>query len=102
MTAQAASPGLKLDGFAKCSRRETGETVLALDSISFSILARGGLAALVGPDGAGKTTLLRLLAGLMMADGGMSACLGSMRRRIRKPSSRASPICRSSSGSMRI
>jgi ABC-2 type transport system ATP-binding protein len=75
MTAQAASAALQLDGVGKSFRRETGETVLALDNISFSI-GKGGLAALAGPDGAGKTTLLRLLAGLMKADGGTVSVLG--------------------------
>jgi ABC-2 type transport system ATP-binding protein len=75
MTAPAASAAVHLDGVCKSFRRETGETVLALDSISFSI-GKGGLAALAGPDGAGKTTLLRLLAGLMQADGGTVRVLG--------------------------
>jgi ABC-2 type transport system ATP-binding protein len=60
---------------SKTFRRETGETVLALDNISFSV-ARGGLSALVGPDGAGKTTLIRLLAGLMKSDSGTVSVLG--------------------------
>jgi ABC-2 type transport system ATP-binding protein len=64
-----------LDGVSKSFRRETGESVLALDDISFSI-DQGGLAALVGPDGAGKTTLIRLLTGLMKADGGCVTVLG--------------------------
>jgi ABC-2 type transport system ATP-binding protein len=75
MTALAATPALQLDGVCKSFRRETGETVLALDTISFSI-GKGGLAALAGPDGAGKTTLLRLLAGLMKADDGTVRVLG--------------------------
>ena len=69
MTTPASSPALRLDHVRKSFHRETGESVLALDDISFS-LRQGGLAALVGPDGAGKTTLIRLLAGLMKADGG--------------------------------
>jgi ABC-2 type transport system ATP-binding protein len=64
-----------LDGVRKSFRRATGETVQALDNISFSV-GHGGLAALVGPDGAGKTTLIRLLAGLMKADGGTVNVLG--------------------------
>jgi ABC-2 type transport system ATP-binding protein len=50
-------------------RRETGETVIALDDVSIEV-QQGGLAALVGPDGAGKTTLIRLIAGLMPPDAG--------------------------------
>ena len=75
MTAPAVIPALRLEQVRKCFRRETGESVLALDDISFS-LRQGGLAALVGPDGAGKTTLIRLLAGLMKADGGTVSVLG--------------------------
>jgi ABC-2 type transport system ATP-binding protein len=59
----------------KSFRRETGESVLALDDISFSVRP-GGLAAVVGPDGAGKTTLIRLLAGLMKADAAGRHVLG--------------------------
>jgi len=75
VTAPAPPPALRLDGVSKTFRRETGETVLALDNISFSV-ARGGLSALVGPDGAGKTTLIRLLAGLMKSDSGTVSVLG--------------------------
>ncbi|MGO9446048.1 MAG: ATP-binding cassette domain-containing protein [Thiobacillaceae bacterium] len=71
----SSSPALQLDYVCKSFRRETGESVLALDDISFS-LRQGGLAAVVGPDGAGKTTVLRLLAGLMKADGGIVSALG--------------------------
>jgi ABC-2 type transport system ATP-binding protein len=53
----------------KTFRRETGETVVALDDVSLEV-PHGGLAALVGPDGAGKTTLIRLIAGLMPLDAG--------------------------------
>jgi ABC-type glutathione transport system ATPase component len=64
-----------LDGVCKSFRRETGESVLALDNISFSV-GHGELAALIGPDGAGKTTLIRLLAGLMKSDSGIVSVLG--------------------------
>lgn len=75
MTTSASTPALQLEHVRKSFRRETGESVLALDDISF-VVRQGGLAALVGPDGAGKTTLLRLLAGLMKADGGIVNVLG--------------------------
>ena len=74
VTTSTSSPALRLDHVRKSFRRETGESVLALDDISFS-LRQGGLAALVGPDGAGKTTLIRLLAGLMKADSGTVSML---------------------------
>jgi ABC-2 type transport system ATP-binding protein len=75
MTANSSMPAFQLEHVRKCFRRETGESVLALDDISFS-LRQGRLAALVGPDGAGKTTLIRLLTGLMKPDGGTVRVLG--------------------------
>jgi ABC-2 type transport system ATP-binding protein len=75
MTMPASSPALRLDGVRKSFRRETGESVLALDNISFSV-AQGELTALIGPDGAGKTTLIRLLAALMKSDRGIVSVLG--------------------------
>jgi ABC-2 type transport system ATP-binding protein len=56
-------------GLRKTFRRETGETVTALDGISITVNS-GSLTALVGPDGAGKTTLLRLMCALMEPDAG--------------------------------
>lgn len=75
MTTPASSPALRLDGVHKSFRRETGESVLALDNVSFSV-GQGELTALIGPDGAGKTTLIRLLAGLMKSDRGIVSVLG--------------------------
>jgi ABC-2 type transport system ATP-binding protein len=59
----------------KTFRRDTGETVAALDGVSLQA-ARGTLTAVVGPDGAGKTTLFRLAAGLLRADAGVLDVLG--------------------------
>jgi pyoluteorin transport system ATP-binding protein len=52
-----------------------GGEVRALDGVSIDVRA-GELTALVGPDGAGKTTLIRLMAGLLVADGGSLRVLG--------------------------
>jgi ABC-2 type transport system ATP-binding protein len=41
----------------------------AVDGVSFDV-AREEIFALLGPNGAGKTTLLRMLAGLILPDGG--------------------------------
>ena len=49
--------------------------LIALDSVSLSISA-GELFGFIGPDGAGKTTLFRLLATLLMPDGGSATVLG--------------------------
>jgi ABC-2 type transport system ATP-binding protein len=69
-SSEAPSIAIKLDGVRKTFHRETGESVMALNDISFS-LERGALGAVVGPDGAGKTTLIRLLTGLIKADSGV-------------------------------
>ncbi|HEY3919528.1 MAG TPA: ATP-binding cassette domain-containing protein [Stellaceae bacterium] len=70
-----AAPAVLARALRKSFRRETGETVAALDGVSLAVRP-GTLAALVGPDGAGKTTLIRLIAGLMLADTGTLAVLG--------------------------
>ena len=47
----------------------------ALDAVSFAV-ANGELFGLIGPDGAGKTTLFRILATLIVPDGGTATVLG--------------------------
>jgi ABC-2 type transport system ATP-binding protein len=68
-------PALSCSAITKSFRRENGETVVAVNRVSFSV-GHGTLAALVGPDGAGKTTLIRLAAGLFSADSGALNVLG--------------------------
>jgi ABC-2 type transport system ATP-binding protein len=77
MTDAGATGVVALDArlLRKHFRRDTGETVQALDAVSLTV-APGTLAALVGPDGAGKTTLIRLAAGLMKPDAGRLDVLG--------------------------
>ncbi|HXG50194.1 MAG TPA: ATP-binding cassette domain-containing protein [candidate division Zixibacteria bacterium] len=72
-----AEPGPVLLGrnLHKSFRRDTGETVHALEDVSLTVTA-GTLAALVGPDASGKTTLMRLAAGLMSPDSGRLEVLG--------------------------
>ena len=70
-----SQPVLRAEGLVKRFRRETGETVVALDHVSLEARA-GELTALVGPDGAGKTTLIRLAAGLFEPDEGALEVLG--------------------------
>lgn len=62
-------------GLRKSFRRETGDTVMALDSVSLTV-PHGSLTAIVGPDGAGKTTLLRLICALLRPDAGELAVMG--------------------------
>jgi ABC-2 type transport system ATP-binding protein len=71
----AGAPVIVGRNLHKHFRRKTKETVQALDGVSLEV-ARGGLAALVGPDGGGKTTLIRLAAGLMSLDEGELSVLG--------------------------
>ena len=48
--------------------------IVALDKVSLSIAA-GELFGFIGPDGAGKTTLFRILATLLVPDGGSATVL---------------------------
>ncbi len=75
MNADEGTPALIARGVKKSFRRESGETVTALNRVSLTV-EHGALTALVGPDGAGKTTLIRLAAGLMRADEGEVRVLG--------------------------
>ena len=75
MTGAAPTNPVTARTIHKSFRRDTGETVKALEGVSFEA-RQGTLTALVGPDGAGKTTLLRLIAGLMVADSGELYVLG--------------------------
>jgi ABC-type multidrug transport system ATPase subunit len=50
-------------------------STLALRSVSFTV-DRAELFGFIGPDGAGKTTLFRVLATLMVPDGGRARVLG--------------------------
>lgn len=75
MTYPGTAQPVEIQGVHKTFRRETGETVKALDEVSFTA-QRNTLTALVGPDGGGKTTLLRMIAGLVAADDGSVRVLG--------------------------
>ncbi len=75
MTLQGSVQPVEIQNVHKTFRRETGETVKALDEISFTA-QHNTLTALVGPDGGGKTTLLRMITGLVAADDGTVRVLG--------------------------
>jgi ABC-2 type transport system ATP-binding protein len=51
-------------------------TIVAVNEVSLEI-RRGEMFGLIGPDGAGKTTTIRLICGLLRADAGRVAVLGS-------------------------
>lgn len=61
---------LQVNGISKSYGR-----VEALHEVSFTV-APGELFGLIGPDGAGKTTLFRILATLLVADGGTAVIRG--------------------------
>ena len=50
--------------------------VKALKDVSFSV-EKGEIFGLIGPDGAGKTTLFRILASLLLPEGGTVSVDGS-------------------------
>jgi sodium transport system ATP-binding protein len=52
-----------------------GGEVVAVDNLSFSVLA-GEVYGLLGPNGAGKTTTLRMLLGLLTPSGGQASIAG--------------------------
>ncbi len=55
--------------------RKTFGGVVAVADLSFAI-EQGELFGCIGPDGAGKTTLFRMLASLLIPDGGKAAVMG--------------------------
>lgn len=63
-------PAVKVENISK----NYGKTV-ALDGVSFEV-EQGELFGIIGPDGAGKTSLFRILATLILADGGTATVEG--------------------------
>lgn len=63
-------PAVKVENISK----SYGKTV-ALDGVSFEV-EQGELFGIIGPDGAGKTSLFRILATLILADGGTATVEG--------------------------
>jgi NitT/TauT family transport system ATP-binding protein len=63
-------------GVNKRYRLSSGDEVLALADVSFTVAA-GEFVSIVGPSGCGKSTLLRIVAGLAEPDGGEILINGS-------------------------
>jgi ABC-2 type transport system ATP-binding protein len=74
------APGM-LGALAGLVRRRT-RRVVAVDGISFAIEA-GEMVAFVGPNGAGKSTTVKMLAGILVPDGGECRVLGRVPARER-------------------
>lgn len=55
--------------------RWRGRRIAALQGVDL-VVARGEIVGLLGPNGAGKSTLLKLVAGLLLPDGGSLEVLG--------------------------
>ena len=51
------------------ARRETSRQVVAVDNVSFNV-SKGEIFGVLGPNGSGKSTLVRLIATLLLPDGG--------------------------------
>lgn len=66
VTTQAA---IRIDGVSRTFVSKRGETVQALDHISFDV-DEGEFVSIVGPSGCGKSTLLKIIAGLIPASAG--------------------------------
>lgn len=66
VTTQAA---IRIDGVTRTFVSKRGETVQALDHISFDV-DEGEFVSIVGPSGCGKSTLLKIIAGLIPPSAG--------------------------------
>ncbi|MCO5090941.1 MAG: ABC transporter ATP-binding protein [Bosea sp.] len=73
---------VELRAIEKTFTTKSGESVTALESVSFDI-EEGEFLAVVGPSGCGKSTLLRIMAGLIQPTAGEAKLRG---RNIVKPS----------------
>lgn len=68
-TPSPTDPLIEVDRLSKTYRTTSGEPIVALDEVSFTI-KQGEFVSIVGPSGCGKTTLLKILAGLIERSGG--------------------------------
>jgi ABC-2 type transport system ATP-binding protein len=68
-------PGLKGKINGKLHVKEQNKVVVAVDHLSFSV-QQGEIFGVLGPNGSGKSTLIRLLATLLLPDGGNVTVFG--------------------------
>jgi NitT/TauT family transport system ATP-binding protein len=66
---ETGDPTVAVDDVTKVFEQEGGDSVQALDGVSFTV-ADGEFVCIVGPSGCGKTTLFRIIAGLEAASDG--------------------------------
>lgn len=64
-----------VDGLCKQYKGRTGDRVMAVNNISFSV-AEGEIFGFIGPNGAGKTTSIKMLLGLLFPTSGKAMVLG--------------------------
>ncbi|MGH9880863.1 MAG: ABC transporter ATP-binding protein, partial [Pyrinomonadaceae bacterium] len=66
---------IEVDDLRKIYRSNTGDSVHALDGVSFQV-PRGHIYGLLGPNGAGKSTLVKILSTITSPTSGRAAVLG--------------------------
>lgn len=64
-----------VDGLCKQYKGRTGDRVMAVNNISFSVQT-GEIFGFIGPNGAGKTTSIKMLLGLLFPTAGKAMVLG--------------------------
>jgi peptide/nickel transport system ATP-binding protein len=76
--AAAGSAAVVVNSLSKSYRTRGGDTVRAVNDVSFTV-PKGGSLALVGESGSGKSTLARMLVGLEAPDSGEILINGALR-----------------------
>lgn len=74
LTHEDPTPAISVRGLTKRYRRN-GETLTAVDDVSFSV-EPGSVVGLLGPNGAGKTTTIKSILGIILPDSGTVRIFG--------------------------